>query len=295
MLKELNTFIAVAREGTFAAAGDRIGLTQAAVSAQMQRLESELGFALFDRIGRTARLNKMGQQVLLQAQELLRLYANLGSSAQGQPASISVQLGSIASLQRSLLPDALARLHQQFPQCRTRIIPGVSLQLMNLVDAGELDMAALIRPPFALQSDLRWTALAHEPFRLLVPRATRGDNWAELLASQPFIRYDRASFGGRQVDRFLRSMHFTLKEVCEADELEAIVKLVSNGVGVALVPQTAAQRRWPAAVRAIDLGAHTFHRDVGLVHRAERHLSEPARVLIALLTELARRSLPQEH
>ena len=92
---------------------------------------------------------------------------------------------------------------------------------------------ALIRPPFALQSDLRWTALAHEPFRLLVPRATRGDNWAELLASQPFIRYDRASFGGRQVDRFLRSMHFTLKEVCEADELEAIVKLVSNGVGVA--------------------------------------------------------------
>lgn len=294
MLKELNTFIAVAREGTFAAAGDRIGLTQAAVSAQMQRLESELGFALFDRIGRTARLNKMGQQVLLQAQELLRLYANLGSSGQGQPASISVQLGSIASLQRSLLPDALARLHQQFPQCRTRIIPGVSLQLMNLVDAGELDMAALIRPPFALQSDLRWTALAHEPFRLLVRRATRGDDWAELLASQPFIRYDRASFGGRQVDRFLRSMHFTLKEVCEADELEAIVKLVSNGVGVALVPQTAAQRRWPAAVRAIDLGAHTFHRDVGLVHRAERHLSEPARVLIALLTELARRTLPQE-
>jgi DNA-binding transcriptional LysR family regulator len=95
------------------------------------------------------------------------------------------------------------------------------------------------------------------------------------------------------VDRFLRSMHFTLKEVCEADELEAIVKLVSNGVGVALAPQTAAQRRWPAAVRAIDLGAHTFHRDVGLVHRAERHLSEPARVLIALLTELAS-ALPQE-
>ena len=120
------------------------------------------------------------------------------------------------------------------------------------------------------------------------------DLWAELLASQPFIRYDRASFGGRQVDRFLRSMHFTLKEVCEADELEAIVRLVSNGVGVALVPQTAAQRRWPAAVRAIDLGAHTFHRDVGLVHRAERHLSEPARVLITLLAELARRSLPQE-
>ena len=43
MIKELKTLIAVAREGTFAAAGNRIGLTQAAVSAQIQRLEAELG------------------------------------------------------------------------------------------------------------------------------------------------------------------------------------------------------------------------------------------------------------
>ena len=54
MIRELKTFIAVAREGTFAAAGQKIGLTQAAVSAQMQRLEAELGFVLFDRTGRSA-------------------------------------------------------------------------------------------------------------------------------------------------------------------------------------------------------------------------------------------------
>jgi len=41
------------------------------------------------------------------------------------------------------------------------------------------------------------------------------------------------------VDRFLWQMRFTLREVCELDELEAIIKLVENGVGVALVPQTA--------------------------------------------------------
>ncbi|EPM97022.1 LysR family transcriptional regulator, partial [Pseudomonas syringae pv. actinidiae ICMP 18804] len=60
MIKELKTLIAVAREGTFAAAGDRIGLTQAAVSAQMQRLEAQLGVELFDRKGRSAQLNRMG-------------------------------------------------------------------------------------------------------------------------------------------------------------------------------------------------------------------------------------------
>ncbi|MBN3752755.1 LysR family transcriptional regulator [Paraburkholderia sp. Tr-20389] len=289
MLRELKTLIAVAQEGTFAAAGSRIGLTQAAVSAQMQRLEAEFGFALFDREGRTARLNAMGQQVLMQAQEVVRLYNNLSSMAADPAANVRVNIGAIASVQRSWLPDALARFHAQCAGCRTRVIPGVSMELLNLVDAGEIDIAAIIRPPFSFQSDLRWTTLAQEPFTLIVPRSVKGKDWAALLSEQPFIRYDRASFGGRQVDRFLRRMHFTVREVCELDELEAIVRLVENGVGVAIVPQTATYRRWPAKVRAVDLGHHTFHRDVGLVHRAPQHLSEPVKLLLQLIEAQARK------
>ncbi|WP_109481417.1 LysR family transcriptional regulator [Paraburkholderia sp. C35] len=289
MIRELKTLIAVAQEGTFAAAGHRIGLTQAAVSAQMQRLEAEMGFALFDREGRTARLNATGQQILVQAQEVVRLYNNLSSTAADTTSTVRVNIGAIASVQRSLLPDALARFHVECPGCRTRVIPGLSMELVNLVDAGEIDIAAIIRPPFSFQSDLRWTTLAQEPFRLIVPRGVKGKDWAELLAEQPFIRYDRASFGGRQVDRFLRRMHFTVREVCELDELEAIVRLVENGVGVAIVPQTATYRRWPAKVRAVDLGHHTFHRDIGLVHRAPQHLSEPVKTLLQLIDAQARK------
>ncbi|MBL3831585.1 LysR family transcriptional regulator [Pseudomonas syringae] len=283
MIKELKTLIAVAREGTFAAAGDRIGLTQAAVSAQMQRLEAQLGVELFDRKGRSAQLNRMGQQVLLQGQELVRLYGSLGSSATGSAPNVLVTIGAIASVQRSFLPDALALFHQRFPQCRTRVIPGLSMDLVNQVDAGEVDLAAIIRPPFSLHSDLRWTTLMREPYRLIVPADIQGEDWAELISSQPFIRYDRSSFGGRQVDRFLRQTHVSLREVCELDELDAIVKLVANGVGVALVPETATIQAWPAGVRALDLGPHTFHRDIGLVHRTRRSLAEPVNVLAQLL------------
>jgi len=287
MIKELKTLVAVAREGTFAAAGHKIGLTQAAVSAQIQRLEAELGFEIFDRKGRSAHLNRMGHQILLQAQELLRLYDNLGSTTVGLPASVVVNIGAIASVQRSFLPGALARFYKQCPQVRTRVIPGLSMELVNLVDAGEIDMAAIIRPPFSLQSDLRWTTLALEPYRLIVPRELPGDDWPALLSSHPFIRYDRSSFGGRQVDRFLRQMRFTLREVCELDELEAIIRLVENGVGVALVPQTANHQQWPSGVRAIDLGAHTFHRDIGLVHRTRQSLTEPVLTLARLIGEQA--------
>lgn len=287
MIKELKTLISVAREGTFAAAGSKIGLTQAAVSAQMQRLEAELGVELFDRIGRSAQLNQMGRQVLLQGQELVRQFKDLGTTPVGLPANVLVTIGAIASVQRSFLPEALAEFHQRSPQCRTRVLPGLSMELVNQVDSGEIDMAAIIRPPFSLHSDLRWTTLAREPYRLIVPIDMPGEDWAELVSTQPFIRYDRSSFGGRQVDRFLRQTHFSLHEVCELDELDAIVKLVANGVGVALVPETATHEEWPPQIRAIDLKQRTFHRDIGLVHRARRGLTDPVKLLAQLIIEHA--------
>ncbi len=207
MIKELKTFIAVAREGTFAAAGSKIGLTQAAVSAQMQRLEAELGVELFDRKGRSAQLNRMGQQVLLQGQDLVRQFSSLGTTTVGLPASVLVTIGAIASVQRSFLPEALARFHQQFPACRTRVIPGLSMDPVNQVDAGEIDMAAIIRPPFSLQSDLRWTTLVREPYRLIVPAdmpGMIGPSWFRLIHS--FVTIDRRLVAVRSTGSCARPM-----------------------------------------------------------------------------------------
>ena len=78
-----------------------------------------------------------------------------------------------------------------------------------------------------------------------------------------------------------------MREVCEVDELEAIIKLVAKEVGVALVPEAIAHSRWPTGVRAIDLGERTFHRDIGLIHPTSGHLSEPARALAQLIGETA--------
>ncbi|MEN5305571.1 MULTISPECIES: LysR substrate-binding domain-containing protein [unclassified Pseudomonas] len=291
MIRELKTLIVVAREGTFAAAGLKVNLTQAAVSAQMQRLEEELGFEIFERKGRNAQLNRRGQQILIQAQEVLRLYSSLGSNVAGAAPTVQVDIGAIASIQRSLLPQALAQFHAARSECRTRIIPGLSLELLSAVDARELDIAVIIRPPFELQSDLQWTTLAREPYRLIVPAGLEQAEWSDILTTQPFIRYERSSFGGRQVDRFLRQAHFSTREVCELDELEAITELVGKGVGVALVPQTVTRDAWPASVRAYDLGAHTFHRDIGLVHHANVLLSEQVAQLIALIVQAARQSV----
>ena len=72
------------------------------------------------------------------------------------------------------------------------------MELVNQVDAGELDMAVIIRPPFSLHSDLRWTPLAHEPFRLIVPRHIEVDHWRELIARH--VDYTTSPCGQRVLE-----------------------------------------------------------------------------------------------
>ncbi|REG50214.1 LysR family transcriptional regulator [Paraburkholderia sp. BL6669N2] len=272
MLSELKTFIAVSQYGTFSGAGARIGLTQSAVSAQMQRLEEELGFALFDRTGRSATLNDAGRETLTLAEEMMTLYAQLSERGAVAAESGMLRVGAIASAQVSLLADALARFRDDRPGWRIRVVPGVSLGLLGQVDSGELDLAVIIKPPFALPSELEWRTLVTEPFVLLVPKAlVRGKgaprSWRDLLRSEPFIRYDRGSFGGRLVDRFLRRSRVNVRDVIELDELQGIVQLVARGIGVALLPNSAGLGKWPAGVVALELGEATFQREIGLVQR----------------------------
>ena len=271
MLKELRTFIAVARHGTFSRAGEHIGLTQSAVSAQIQRLEASLGFALFDRAGRTATLNDAGRDTLARAEALVLMADQLHAGPGAADFSVAVGIGASASVQAGGLPAALVALRRNVPQVRLRVVPGVSLALLGMVDAGELDAAVMIRPPFSLPPELVWEPLWQEPFVLLAPPPAKGRSnrdWRRILASEPFLRYDRASFGGRLVDRFLRSEAIEVQDAVEMDELEGIVQLVGLGMGAALLPRVRANWRVPEGVRVVTLGDATFHREIGMVTRA---------------------------
>ena len=287
MLTELRTFIAVTRHGTFAAAGERIGLTQSAVSSQIKRLEESLGFALFDRTRRAATLNAAGAQTLARAEEILALYAKLGELPHDDSAAGLLRIGAIASVQSSLLPRALAALRHKYPKLRLSLVPGVSLHLMDQLDAGDIDAAITIRPPFGLLPEMGWQTLVREPFKLVVPAALEGDDWRQLLQQQPFLRYDRKSFGGRMVERFLRDMQCAVQESIELDEIQGLVQLVSNGLGVALVPMVEAHLPLPSNVRAIPLGEHTFYREVGLLQRNVKAAHAPLQQLAQCLRDAA--------
>lgn len=286
MLSELKTFIAVCRHGTFAAAGERIGLTQSAVSSQIKRLEESLGFPLFDRTGRSATLNAAGQATLVRAEEIHALYARLADLPSEASTTGLLRIGAIASVQPTLLARALALLRSKQPLLRVHVTPGVSMGIMDELDAGKIDAALIIRPPFGMLPDLTWQPLVHESFVLLVPADLRGMDWRTLVQEQPFLRYERTSFGGRMVERFLRREGLVVRDAVEVDEIPALIHMVAMGLGVALVPLVEAHLPLPPGVRVLPLGEKTFYREIGVLQRRPRS-STPA---VALFSECLRQA-----
>ncbi|MHA4970013.1 LysR family transcriptional regulator [Pseudomonas extremorientalis] len=276
MLRELKTFIAVTRHGTFAAAGMHIGLTQSAVSAQIRQLEQALGVPLFDRTGRQATLNAAGLRALPLAREILETFNRMTVPVDANEYRGELKVGAITTAQTGLLPQALVRLRQAAPTVECKLIPGVSLELLSQVDAGELDSAIIIRPPFDLPKELHVQVLRKEPFALIVPHTLAGDDPLQLLATQPHVRYDRNSFGGRLVSRFLKEHKLDVQVALELDELEAIVKMVECGLGVSLIPQAGLWLERSPNVRVIPLGSRTFYREIILLSRySQRQLPVP--------------------
>lgn len=269
MIAELKTFIAVVRFGSFAAAGDHIGLTQSAVSSQIQRLEESLGLELFDRTRRSAALNEAGARVLARAEEIVSLVSKLGDMSTDDELASTLRIGAIASVQSALLPRALAALKKENPRLLVNIAPGVSMKLIDQLDGGEIDAAIMIRPPFGILPEMSWQPLMYEPFKLLVRKDTKGRDWRALLKSQPFLRYDRTSFGGRLVTRFLRDNHLVVQDSIELDEIAGLMNLVAEGMGVALVPMVEAYLPIPPKVHAISLGEKTFYREIGIMRKGK--------------------------
>lgn len=282
-IRVLRTFIAVATEGSFAAAANRVALTQAAVGQQMRALEADLRRPLFERQGKSVMLNDAGRELLPGVRQLVSLYERmLASAPSGEPMSGTVHLGAIVSALRPLIQATLA-LKARHSALELHVSAAKSMELIARVESGELDAAIAVREPGAAQRGLAWTPLYAEPMVLLAARAVQEAPLRTLLQRHPFIRFDRTQHTGQLVERSLKKLKARPQEFVELNAIESIVELVRSGLGVAIVPLLR-DARWQsdARLRVIDIPQAEVRR-ISLVQRRE---SANAAVVAALARQL---------
>jgi DNA-binding transcriptional LysR family regulator len=281
-IRVLRTFAAVAGEGSFAAAAARVALTQAAVGQQMRALEGALRRPLFERQGKSVVLNEAGRALVPQVRRLLSLYDQLLAPGADDPMAGTVHLGAVVSAVRPLIQATLA-LKARHAALDLHVSSAKSIDLIALVQSGELDAAIAVREPGA-RPDLVWTPLYGEPMVLLAPRKLDETDPRALLRQQPFIRFDPSQHTGRLVDRALRRLRVKPQEFLELNALESIVELVRSGLGVSIVPLLRGAR-WAAdaKLRVVELPL-AQERKLALVQRRD---SAKGAIVAALATELA--------
>ena len=237
-LRHLKTLIAIAENGSFAAAGDAIGLTQSAVSLHVKALEEALETKLFDRTTRPPRLNTRGRNLVDRARDIVEQCEGLSDLVSGDSLAGSLDVGAVPTLLSGILPPALGAIRAQHPDLRIRVSSGLSADLVGRVHKGELD-AAVVTEPSQVQTGLSWHMYAEEPLLVIAPKGTKGSTDRELLAAGPFIRFQRFAWAGRLIDTHLKDRGIKVHTGMEIDSLEAIALMVAHGLGVSVVPDRA--------------------------------------------------------
>jgi len=266
-IRFLRTFCAVADKGSLAAAARALGLANASVAEQIRALERSLGASLTIRRGQTVTLTEAGQAVLGSARAIVAQADELAQIAQAGALRGRLRVGAISTELTALLPGTLRQLAACHPEIDLKVVPGTSMGLLAMIETGDIDCALMVRAPFALPKSLSWQAVRLEPLILAVPAAMREDSVAAAIKGAPFIRMDRNAWTGQIVTRYLASRQILVRELFELDAPETIVALVSEGLGVSLLPDWGITPPVGRDLRIIPTEDIRYSREIGLLGR----------------------------
>ena len=260
----LKSLIAIVENGSIADAARMDNLTAAAIGQRIQSLESELGITLLSRVGHTAQPTQACLKLLPQIRKIVRDVELLHISTDETGLGGIFRIGAISTVLTGILHLVLRELTQVAPKCQPVIVPGTSKELFQMLQDGKIDVAILLAPSCELPRNLTAITLRNEPLIVLAPLNAVSDP-IHLLNTQPYIRYAKDSWGGRHASAWLAQHAIKTKLLCDLDALETIGMLVSDKMGVSLIPEWAGMKRFTGGCQIIPIEDTIYERSIILV------------------------------
>lgn len=275
-LKQLQYFVAVAEEGGITAAARKLYMSQPPITAQIKQLEEELSCVLFLRGARSMRLTDEGRLLYERAKTMLELERSTREeiAARFFAGEGTLRLGVVSSVASSLLPGWLRRFHDLHPNIRFELSEENTYQLLEKLRAGVIE-AALVRTPFPAEH-LRAIEISSE---MLVaagragffPEAERVT--LEQLAHLPLLIYRRWE---RIAEEMFAGGGLVPRVLLRSDSASTIAAMAESGLGVGLLPQSAAQPLEKSQVRILPIDGDGVRTTITAVFRAHATLSHAA-------------------
>ena len=277
---ELHLFELVARYRSFTKAAEVAGLTQSAVTRQVQGIEQSLGVELFERTTRSVRLTAAGEVLRFESGQLL---GNVQLTLQRireefSGAKKEIRVGVSRSIGLAYLPGFFHANLRLLPRVGYRVRYEASSAILSALEANELDIG-VICPPRRLPQTLRVTHKFSDAFTLLAPahvaeefKALAKRKRIEWAGAQNWLSIEEASNTGRELHRWMKQQGLSIQPGMKLDSFDLIINLVSLGMGISFVPIRAlALYPGKRGLRRLDWGER-FSRDLVVIVRRNRNI-----------------------
>jgi DNA-binding transcriptional LysR family regulator len=287
-LRQLEYFVAVVEEANFTRAAERLHVAQPGVSAQLKRLEHELGQELLDRSGRSVRPTEVGAAVLPYARAALSAVSGVRLAVEELTGLVRghVAIGTVTSHNVDL-PTLLAEFHEDHPAVEITLTADSSDRLVDALRGGRLDAAIIAygtTPPPGLEIHI----VTEDAVVAAVSRdhelAKRSTIPLDALRDQVLISLPRGAGIRSLLDEACAAAGFTPHIAFEAGTPAVLAELAARGLGVAIVPSGIVRRR--EDLHALTITRPPLRGALAFAWRAEGPISPAARALIGRARQL---------
>jgi DNA-binding transcriptional LysR family regulator len=261
-LRQLEIFVAISRTQSVSRAAEVLSLSQSATSTALSELERQFDLHLFDRVGKSLRINETGQQLLPRAVELLDRAKEIENLLQGHAGFGHMKIGATLTVGNYLATMLVARFLQEHPESRIQLQVHNTSTIVQKIANHELDLGLIEgdcnHPDIEVQ---QWIAdelvIFSAPNHPLV---NQGNLSIEQLLDEQWILREKGSGTRATFDRAFHTHHSQLKIRLELEHTEAIKRAVESGLGIGCISRLAlkdAFRRGslvPLSTPNLDLG-----------------------------------------
>jgi len=286
-LRQLEIIRAIADTGSFTAAGEKLHVSQSAISRQIILLEEELGEPVFHRIGRRIRITPAGESLLQLSHRVFQDLQETVSGISDKRESLRGTMRLVGGMTVCLyvFPALLAEVRRIHPHLDLKITVGSAERSIAMLRAGAGDLGMITLPVEA--SDLVAVPVLEEELLLITypthPLAKKKSIAPGDLDKQAFVLFETGSITRRLVESFFAREGIHPEIIMETENVEIIKAMVRHGLGISIIP-------WQAAAADVRAGylfcsriaGHSLVRQTGWLYpkmsRLPRTVSEVVRV-----------------
>lgn len=271
-LQPLLYFKCVATYENMSRAAEVLHITQPALSKSIAQLEASLGIQLFDRQGRSIKLNRYGVFFLARAEHILAEYERAKEDLAHMiaPGYGEVSVGFMHTLGMQIIPALMTDVRTIYPEMKFQLTQSNSSVLLEKLENRELDLCLISSLDY--QKNVHWEKLWSEKLYLIVPNghALANKTMVQLqdFVDEPFISIKKGNSLRRSVDTLYEQAGCKLAPAFEGEEVHTLAGLVESGLGVSLIPQIKGLEQY--ALKIIPVNEPNCHREIGLVY-IEQH------------------------